>query len=138
MTTSRIVLKYEATKLEKLEKLAMVNNLTKEKFLKQIIKKNLKNTIYFRDGITYNKSCRKFLKFDKEILLTKTELKLLEILLKEPDEFVRFEVITKKLSTRNSSIHSLRNFIRSIRLKTYHSIIETKSGLGYKIKIIDS
>ncbi len=68
--------------------------------------------------------------------LTKKEKKLLDLLLKRPNEIVTFEEIEKELWTEGEfSENALRTLVKRVRKKTDKSIIENFSGLGYKIKL---
>lgn len=94
----------------------------------------LNNKITLERGFTFDMS-KEFLFKDREIInLTKMEIKLVVLLLKNINRLVDYQEISTCIwGKKNFSIFSLRNFVKSIRLKTYDTFIKNVSNKGYMI-----
>lgn len=94
----------------------------------------LNNKIIFERGYHFDVSKELLFKDRKIIDLTRMETKLLVLLLKNVNKLVPYEEISQYIwKKKNFSVFSLRNFIKSIRLKTYDAFIKNVSNRGYKI-----
>ncbi len=106
--------------------------------LKETIKElSVKNKIYFQDVFMFDKNNDILYKNNEIINLTKTEAKLLFILISKLDQDAPLELIAnyiwdnKELSNYSNS---LRNYINKIHKKIDTEIISSVYGYGYKIK----
>ena len=124
----------EQTKIE-LENTLFSQNLTIEKYLSKVIKKDLDSYINFKNGYFFDKHIKKlFDSQEKEVSFTKLEDKLFNLLLLKKGTVVSYEEIEKLVwKEEEMSRFTLRNKIRDIRNKTYKTIIRTSSNIGYKI-----
>lgn len=92
---------------------------------KVFYKNNLKHGFYTREGMLYDAK-------DNLVCLTKIEYHLLSLFMVKRNRIVTFDEIQKKIwKEKSMSIYSLRNIIRSIRQKTYDTIIYSSSKKGY-------
>lgn len=94
----------------------------------------LNNKIPFERGFYFDIN-KELLFRDRRIVdLTRMETKLIVLLLKNVNKIVSYEEISKHIwQKKNFTIFSLRNFIKSIRLKTYEAFIKNISNRGYMI-----
>jgi len=95
------------------------------------------NTIDFIDGITFNKSKGLLHKEGKNIVLTKNEIKLLEILTDNINESVSFEKISDYIwRDDDCDIPKLRALIYRMKKKLDVDILENVYEYGYLLKSI--
>ncbi len=96
------------------------------------IKKLSQNTLYD----TLNKT---LLIGEKPIKLTKNELFLLDILVKDHQRVITYKEIENFIwQDEYMSIDALRSLIRSLRKKLQGDFIENISGIGYRMKKINA
>lgn len=70
------------------------------------------------------------------VKLSKKEHKLIELLLHSPGQVISYEVIEEHIWQDDiMSIDALRTLVRSVRKKTYASLIINHNGLGYRIEL---
>ena len=96
------------------------------------------NKIYnFKNGLKYSITSKVFFDNDNNIIkLNVQEISLIEILLKQSEEYISFGTLQSVIGKKDSvSIDSLRTLVRGIRKKTYSDIISNLSGVGYKINL---
>ncbi len=75
----------------------------------------------------------------KPIKLTKNELLLLDILVKNYQRVITYKEIENFIwQNEYMSIDALRSLIRSLRKKLQGDFIENISGIGYKMKKINT
>lgn len=97
----------------------------------------LKNTIiYFGESYSFNTQKNLILKDNKSINLTKKELLVILLLLKNKDSYVSFEEFEQVVWEEDTSYDAIRMVILSLRKKTYSTLIQNLKGLGYKINLI--
>jgi len=95
------------------------------------------NTIEFIDGITFNKSKGLLHKDGKNIVLTKNEIKLLEILTDNINESVSFEKISDYIWREDDcDIPKLRALIYRMKKKLGVDILENVYEYGYLLKSV--
>ena len=75
------------------------------------------------------------LKDNKSINLTKKELLVMALLLKNKDSYVSFEVFEQVVWQDDTSYDAIRMVILGLRKKIFSSLIENRKGLGYKINL---
>jgi len=86
--------------------------------------------------IEYDIKNMQITKAGKAVKLTKHELMLLELLVKNHQRVVTYTEIENRIWLESSmSIDSLRSLVRFLRKKLTHIDIENISGVGYRIKI---
>ncbi|MCJ8327593.1 MAG: DNA-binding response regulator [Campylobacterales bacterium] len=97
----------------------------------------LKNAIiYFGESYSFNTQKNLILKDNKSINLTKKELLVILLLLKNKDSYVSFEEFEQVVWEEDTSYDAIRMVILSLRKKTYSTLIQNLKGLGYKINLI--
>lgn len=87
------------------------------------------------ESFVFDSTLKTLYKDDTSIALTKKELLLLELLLKNRKSFVSLELIEQVVWTENTTADAIRMVIVGLRKKLYSSLIENLKGLGYKINI---
>ena len=104
-------------------------------YVENLIKKDVEAYIDFDEGFYYDIFANKlFNRFKTEIVFTKLEEGLFNLLLENRGEIVSIEDIKELVwEGREMSIFSLRNVVKKIRDKTYREIIRTYSNNGYQL-----
>lgn len=85
---------------------------------------------FFRETIIKRKDLR-----DEVLKLTNKEKAFIKFLIDAKGELVSYEDIVSKVWNGRATIFTVRNFIHTIRIKTYYEIINTNSNRGYSIQI---
>ncbi|MCH9812803.1 MAG: winged helix-turn-helix domain-containing protein [Epsilonproteobacteria bacterium] len=74
---------------------------------------------------------------NQSIKLTKNELLLLDLLIKNHQRAVTYQEIENLIwNSEGMSIDALRSLVRALRKKLQGDFIENVSGIGYRCKII--
>lgn len=97
--------------------------------------KKLEDKIDLGESFVFDYYLETLYKNNSSITLTKKELSLLKLLLKNKHSFVSLELIEQVVWTEHTSLDAIRMVIVGLRKKTYSSLIENLKGLGYKINI---
>lgn len=109
--------------------------------IEKALRKKSNSTIHalneLHDGYAYNPIDKTIIAPDKSIIqLSKKEYLLLELLLKNKNKIVPYTTIEKTVwSSAPMSIEALRTMVRTIRKKTYSSIISNVNAHGYKMEL---
>ncbi|WP_188115767.1 helix-turn-helix domain-containing protein [Campylobacter concisus] len=89
-------------------------------------------------GFSYDTQDRLLYNENKNIVLTRTEQRLLHILAINKERVVSFEMIENfTWSGKVASFETIRNYINKLRTKTYTQLIKNVQGLGYKLSLDD-
>ncbi|WP_321470511.1 winged helix-turn-helix domain-containing protein [Halarcobacter sp.] len=113
-----------------LQKDETLNNI----FIYSYIILQKKDKLIFKNGYLYSLKDNRFYYQNREVALTKLELKLFEFLVKNINRIISYEEIREKVWDNNScTIYSVRNVINKIREKSYYEIISNFSKQGYTI-----
>ena len=84
----------------------------------------------------YFDSKKKMLYRELELVkLTKKELLLLELLIKNRHSFVSLEMIEQNIYEESVTADAIRMVVVGLRKKTYTTLIENLKGLGYRLDI---
>tara|TARA_B100001063_G_C16772398_1_gene562577 strand:+ start:4001 stop:4414 length:414 start_codon:yes stop_codon:yes gene_type:complete len=103
-----------------------------EEYLLELIENDFAPIFQFEHEYYFNSSSNKLFHKEQEIELTKLEKKFFLYLLSNQDKFCSIEDIKENVwEGKNMSVSTLRNHIKSIRVKTYHELIVSKSNHGY-------
>lgn len=117
------------------------DNLTAEEFVSNIVKEKL-NSVLLEYGFSYNSNTEElFNGNNQKVVFTKKEKALFHYLvlfsLKENTKYADINSIKKEVwKSEDTSIFSIRNFIKSIREKTFDEIIKNKNNHGYRVNIL--
>ena len=109
------------------------------KNLKDAIKKvslilNDNNITIFNNNFKYDSKNKYFTQNDKIIKITNQEIALIELLIANQGNIVPFQNLQYSLiKDKDISIDSLRTIIKKLRQNTYKDIIESISGIGYRL-----
>lgn len=95
----------------------------------------LEENIDLGQGFIYNKKLKNVTKDSKIITLTKKEILLLELLIKNRYTIVSLEYIEQYLYDEPASINAIRMVIMGVRKKLYMGLIENLKGFGYGLNI---
>lgn len=108
-------------------------------YLKELILNEVDSVYFLENNYTYDKKKRVLIDDEKKpIKLTELERMLVEHLLSKPNQYVNVEEIFQHVKkSKEMSVFSLRNKIKSIRDKTFKEIITSKINIGYKINVIE-
>jgi len=93
----------------------------------------IQNTIALNKNYCYDEGRKQLFLNKKEIVLTKKELELIELLCQNKHKVVSFEDIISSLWDGKTSQQTLRSLIYRIRQKTYDNFITSVSKRGYKL-----
>ena len=103
----------------------------------QIISNNKNNVIEYiniSNCFTYNIKTKKLIDFEDEINLTKNEIKLVELFIKNRDNIIPTdEIFNYVWDDLDYSMTKLRSLVNRLNQKLSHKIILSQYGLGYKI-----
>lgn len=89
-------------------------------------------------GFSYDTQDRLLYNESKNIVLTRTEQRLLHILAINKERVVSFDMIENfAWNSKVASFETMRNYINKLRNKTYTQLIKNVQGLGYKLSIDD-
>jgi len=95
----------------------------------------LATIINLGDGFHYDSLKKMVYRELKVIKLTKKELLLLELLIKNRQGIVGLEMIEQNLYDEPVSDDAIRMLIVGLRKKLYSSLVENLKGLGYRLNI---
>jgi len=93
------------------------------------------NTVALGQSYSYDLVKNIILKDNKSINLTKKELLVMSLLLKNKDSYVSFEVLEQVVWQDDASFDAIRMVILGLRKKLFPSLIENRKGLGYRINL---
>jgi DNA-binding response OmpR family regulator len=100
------------------------------------IKKEYFGKIKLSESVYYNLNKKQLLKNNKIIHLTKKELMLLNLLIKNKNSIITKDIIVEELFNNLFTPDvNIRAIVKRVRDKIGKNTIETISGIGYKIKI---
>ena len=89
-------------------------------------------------GFSYDMQDRLLYSESGNIALTRTEQRLLHILVTNKERVVSFTMIENfTWSGKVASFETMRNYINKLRNKTYAQLIKNVQGLGYKLSLND-
>lgn len=86
-------------------------------------------------GISYDPLKKMLFKDSTLVKLTKKELLLLELLLKNKDGFITLELIEQAIWEEQATADAIRMVIVGLRKKLYPELIENIKGIGYRINL---
>jgi two-component system response regulator VanR len=100
--------------------------------------KDSEDDVYINNNLYYSFAKKSFLLDGNRVKLSSQEITLIEYLLKNKDKVVKYDELQKEVSVKNkqASMDTLRTLIKNIRKKTFNDIIETLSGVGYRINTL--
>lgn len=135
----RIDLEFATEELSKISQAASNSDLDVNSYLKELILNEIDSVYFLENNYTYDKKKRVLIDNEKKpVKLTELERMLVEHLLSKPNEYVNVDEIFQHVKkSKEMSVFSLRNKIKSIRDKTFKDIIASKINIGYKINVID-
>ena len=119
-------IKYHIDKKLKNKKLSI------EEYLLGLIENDFFSVVNFENDFSFNLSTDKLFHKNDEIELANLEKELFKYLLNNSGSVVSIEEIKEMVwKSNNMSVYTLRNHIKSIRVKTYYELIVSKSNHGY-------
>ena len=127
-----ITLKIKITEEEQNVLLIKANklDLTVEEYINKLIDLDVNSTVELNNGYIYNKHLNKLFDVnEREIPLTKTENKLLRLLVENINSLVTLETIHEIVwKGKNMSRFTLRNKVKDLRDKTFYELIKNHSN----------
>jgi len=96
---------------------------------------NNEDCIELGESFLFYDSKQMVFKNDKAIILTKKELLLLQLLLKNKLSFVSLELIEQIVWQEDTTPDAIRMVIVGLRKKLHSKLIENLKGLGYRINL---
>ncbi len=135
----KLDLEFADDEISKITQAANNSDLDVVNYLKELILNEVDSVYFLENNYTYDKKKRVLVDDEKKpIKLTELERMLVEYLLSKPNQYVNVEEIFKHVKkSKEMSVFSLRNKIKSIRDKTFKDIITSKINIGYKINVIE-
>ena len=123
---------------EKANKNASEKQVCVEKYIEDLVEDSV-SLIKLTKGFIYKPDEKKlYSPKGVQINLTRREEKILDTLVKNPNQVVPLEAFFKTVwsdkTNKETILFSLRNFIKSIRDKTDYDLIKSISGIGYSIE----
>jgi DNA-binding response OmpR family regulator len=94
-----------------------------------------KEKIDLGENFIYDASNKMLYKDDNLVKLTKKELLLLELFLKNKSTYISLEVIEQNIWDEHTTPDAIRMVIVGLRKKLYSKLIENLKGLGYRINL---
>lgn len=116
---------------------AIDRSVSIEKYIQNVVEDDVAIIKLQKDFFYKVKEKKLYNSLGNKISLTRKEERILEILIEKINQVVPLEVFYNTIwnnKTNESTLFSLRNFVKSIRDKTDYDLIENKSGEGYIIK----
>ncbi len=116
---------------------AIDKSVSVEKYIQNVVEDDVAIIKLQKDFFYKVKEKKLYNSLGNKISLTRKEERILEILIEKINQVVPLEVFYNTIwnnKTNESTLFSLRNFVKSIRDKTDYDLIENKSGEGYIIK----
>lgn len=116
---------------------AIDRSVSVEKYIQNVVEDDVAIIKLQKDFFYKVKEKKLYNSLGNKISLTRKEERILEILIEKINQVVPLEVFYNTIwnnKTNESTLFSLRNFVKSIRDKTDYDLIENKSGEGYIIK----
>ncbi len=104
-----------------------------EQALANLLEEN-SSVIHINDQVTYDMKKRKLLFGDKEIVLRKTELDILESLIKNKNAVVSTEMLQDEVWGEYVEPATIRVQLNNLRKRLPGKIIQNRRGLGYIIE----
>lgn len=115
-----------------IEKKLKNKKLSIEEYLLGLIENDFFSVVNFENDFSFNLSTDKLFHKNDEIKLKNLEKELFKYLLNNSGSVVSIEEIKEMVwKSNNMSVYTLRNHIKSIRVKTYYELITNKSNHGY-------
>ncbi len=94
-----------------------------------------KGVVHFDESVVYDSLNKVLIINNTPIRLTKNELLLLDLLVKNKDRVTTYSEIENYIwHSEGMSIDALRTLVKSLRKKMKKDFIQNLSGVGYKIK----
>lgn len=87
------------------------------------------------EDFSFDSSSKMLYKKDKLIKLTKKELELLELFIKNKSTYISLEHIEQNIWEENTTSDAIRMVIVGLRKKLYTKLFENLKGLGYRINL---
>lgn len=87
------------------------------------------------ENIYYSFVSKKIIKNQEEIILTKNEVKFIELLIDNPNQLISKELIENQVFKESVDENTLRNMVYRLRKKLDNNSIVTIKDLGYLLKI---
>lgn len=95
-----------------------------------------KHLIHLKNNVTYDYRTKNLYTKNKLIHLTKSEKKLLEILMENKGYMISYEAIEKYVwYEKGATADTIRMYINKLRSKTYYDLIDNIKGFGYKLNL---
>lgn len=98
----------------------------------------INDEVKLSDGFSYYKKLNKLkTKDNNEVILTQQETSLVKILIEQKGSYFSHETLQSAIGIAGESttIDTLRTVVKKIRKKTSETIIESLSGVGYRINL---
>lgn len=131
--------KIDSDKKSKLELRLKELKISLETYIEKLIYQDIE-IIRIKNGYTYNLKTRELLNTkDKTIQFTSYEKDIINYLATNKERCISNAELIKKIwkYKPNTTIFTVRNKIRNIRLKTCSDLIINNKNLGYKLNIIN-
>ncbi|RXJ91864.1 DNA-binding response regulator [Arcobacter sp. CECT 8983] len=112
-----------------------------EKFLKalekclEVIESRIYSNVNLGKGILFNFQTQSITKEGKVFVLNKKESILVNLFIQNPNRVITYEELEYHIWDNECTTAALKSLIRDFRKKTYKTILQNFSGIGYKLNI---
>lgn len=108
----------------------------KDSYVSELVERELTKIVKLGNCFKYDQISKTLFKGSIEIILTPTELRLFELLLRHKGKIVSMEDIRKGAwKGKNMTRFTLRNKIKTLRDRTFYELIKNHSNIGYSMEI---
>ncbi|XOB61804.1 response regulator transcription factor [Campylobacterota bacterium DY0563] len=101
----------------------------------EVIESRIYSNVELGNGILFNFQTQSLTKDGKVFVLNKKESILVNLFIQNPNRVITYEELEYHIWDNESTTAALKSLIRDFRKKTYKSILQNFSGIGYKLNI---
>ncbi|WP_321312498.1 winged helix-turn-helix domain-containing protein [Halarcobacter sp.] len=101
----------------------------------EVIESRIYSNVDLGNGILFNFQTQSLTKDGKVFVLNKKESILVNLFIQNPNRVITYEELEYHIWDNECTNAALKSLIRDFRKKTYKTILENFSGIGYKLNI---
>ncbi len=101
----------------------------------EVIESRIYSNVNLGNGILFNFQTQSITKDGKVFILNKKESILVNLFIQNPNRVITYEELEYHIWDNECTTAALKSLIRDFRKKTYKTILQNYSGIGYKLNI---
>ncbi|WP_424688987.1 MAG: response regulator transcription factor [Halarcobacter ebronensis] len=101
----------------------------------EVIESRIYSNVNLGNGILFNFQTQSITKDGKVFVLNKKESILVNLFIQNPNRVISYEELEYHIWDNECTTAALKSLIRDFRKKTYKTILQNYSGIGYKLNI---